>query len=47
MKAKRDKYIKELMEKYNVYDKRTLNSVITQDEYNKLIELELSAVRGV
>lgn len=47
MKIERDKYIKELMEKYNVYDKRVLNEVVTQEEYNKLIELELNAVRGV
>lgn len=47
MKAERDKYIKKLMEKYNVYDKRGLNGVATYEEYNKMLELELRAVRGI
>ena len=46
MKSERDRYIKSLMEKYNVYNIRALNSAVTADEYNKVIELELRVVRG-
>jgi hypothetical protein len=46
MKIERDKYIKSLMEKYNVCNRTELHEVITAEEYNKVIELELSAVRG-
>lgn len=46
MKSEKDKYIKKLMEKYNVYEQRQLHSVITQEEYEKLIKLQLSAARG-
>ena len=46
MRSERDRYIKQLMEKYNVYNERDLTSVVTCEEYNKLIDLELSMVRG-
>lgn len=45
MRTERAKYIKRLMEKYSIYDERELHSKITHEEYNKLIELELNAVR--
>jgi len=34
------------MEKYNIYNERDLSNVVTDEEYNKMIELELSVVRG-
>lgn len=46
MKSERDRYVKSLMEKYNIYNERELNSVATHEEYNKMIELELSVFRG-
>lgn len=41
------KYIKELMEKYNVQSARNLYSTITCKEYNKLIELQLSMLNNI
>ena len=46
MKTEKNKYIKELMEKYNIYEERELHKVISGEEYNKLIVLELKVVRG-
>lgn len=46
MKSERDRYVKSLMEKYNIYNERELNSVATHEEYSKIIELELSVFRG-
>jgi hypothetical protein len=46
MKIERDRYIKSLMEKYNIYNRAELHKVITAEEYNKIIELELSVARG-
>lgn len=46
MKSERDRYVKALMEKYNIYNERDLNGIVTHEEYNKMIELELSVVRG-
>jgi hypothetical protein len=46
MKSERDRYVKSLMEKYNIYNQRKLNIVATHEEYNKMIELELSVFRG-
>ena len=46
VKSEKDRYIRKLMEKYNVYEQRQLYSIITQQEYEKLIKLQLDAVRG-
>jgi hypothetical protein len=46
MKIERDRYIKTLMEKYNVYNVKELNSVVTAEEYNRIIDLELRVARG-
>ena len=45
MILERDRYIKLLMEKYNMYNEKELYSVINNEEYDKLIELQLDAVR--
>lgn len=39
------KYIKELMEKYNVQNARNLYGTITGKEYSKLIKLQLNIVK--
>lgn len=41
------KYIKELMEKYNVQSARNLYSTITCKEYNKLIKLQLNMLKNI
>lgn len=46
MKSERDRYVKALMEKYDIYNERDLNCVVTHEEYDKMIELELSVIRG-
>lgn len=46
MKSERDRYVKALMEKYDIYNERDLNRVVTHEEYDKMIELELKVIRG-
>ncbi|MBV7276892.1 hypothetical protein I6U48_28905 [Clostridium sp. PL3] len=45
MGNKKYKYIKELMEKYNVQSAINLYRTMTSKEYSKLIELQLNIVR--
>jgi hypothetical protein len=47
MKREKEKYLKELMQKYNVSYRRNLDSVMTAEEYDKLVELELQTARGL
>lgn len=47
MKQEKEKYLKELMQKYNVSYRRSLDPVMTAEEYDKLVGLELQTARGL
>jgi hypothetical protein len=47
MKREKEKYLKELMQKYNIEDRRELNTVMNSKEFDKLVGLELKCARGV
>lgn len=45
MKNKKYEYIEELVKKYNLKDAKQLHDIITREEYNKLIKLQVSEVK--